>query len=218
MREPNDAEKRISEFLAPYRALSPVERLVALAYGVVFPHTLTRAQMGKVLGRARFKQGRRMIGYETFKAACTAPLEAGILLETGTRGKLIGSGRWAPWLTLQAFEQDRLDRIEKAFRDLHPRHWTLSSADATMNRRIHTVTGRFDRFSRDPDDFAPIDWAWLASPGVAHLLGKLPRRFVDTAFTGCFAELVQRAERPEPILEANAESQADRGAHAAEVA
>ena len=218
VRTPNDPRKRHSEFLGSYQALAPVEQLVAVGYGVVFPHTLTRAQMGRVLGRARFRQGRRLIGHETFKAACTAPLEAGILLDTGKRGEMASTGRWSPWLTLQAFEQGRLDRIEKAFRDLHPRHWTLSYADATMNRRIHTVAGRFDRLSQDPDAIDPIDWAWLTSPGVAELLDKLPRRFVDPAFTGCFDELVRTAEPPEPILEAYAESQADRGAHAAEVA
>lgn len=77
------------------------------------------------------RQGRRMIGLETHKASCTAPLEAGILHEAGSRGTLVGAGRWAPWLTLEAFRQGRLDRIEKAFRDLNPRHWGLGTADAT---------------------------------------------------------------------------------------
>ena len=38
---PNDPSQHLSEFLEPYRALAPVERLVAVAFGVVFPHSLT---------------------------------------------------------------------------------------------------------------------------------------------------------------------------------
>ena len=218
MSNPNDPSKHLSEFLEPYRALAPVERLVAVAYGVVFPHSLTRAQMGRVLGRAGFRQGRRTIGYETYKASCAAPLEADILFETGNRGRLVGSGRWAPWLTSEAFRQGRLDRIEKAFRDLHPRYWGLSSADATMILRNRAAAGRFDGLSRELGDIDPVEWAWLTLPGGADVLGRLPGRFVDAAFTGCFAELVRTASPPEPILEAYAESEADRGALAAEVA
>ncbi|MDE2973470.1 MAG: DEAD/DEAH box helicase [Gemmatimonadota bacterium] len=218
MSNPNDPSKHLSEFLEPYRALAPVERLVAVAYGVVFPHSLTRAQMGRVLGRAKFRQGRRTIGYETYKASCAAPLEADILFETGNRGRLVSSGRWAPWLTSEAFRQGRLDRIEKAFRDLHPRYWGLSSADATMILRNRAVAGRFDGLSRELGDIDPVEWAWLTLPGGADLLGRLPGRFVDAAFTGCFAELVRTADPPEPILEAYAEGEADRGALAADVA
>ncbi len=215
---PNEPSRRLSEFLETCRALAPVERLAAVAFGVVFPHSLTRAQMGRVLGRAGFKQGRRPIGYETYKASCTAPLEAGILLETGSRGRLVCAGWWAPWLTSEAFRQGRMDRIVKAFHDLHGRHWSLGTADAEMTLRIHTVAGRFDQLGRDPEDIEPIEWAWLTSPGVTDLLGKLPRRFVDAAFTGCVAEIGRTAAPPQPILEAYAASEADRGVVAVEVA
>ena len=213
-----DPSDRLSGFLAPYRALGPVERIVALAYGVVFPHTLTRAEMGQVLRRAGFRQGGRVIGEGTFKAACAAPLEAQIVIETRARGRLIGSDRWAPWLTLEASGKGRLDRIRKAYRDLHTRYWEMGGADTAMNLRIHTVTGRFDLLGPEPVDFEPGDWAWLTAPGVTDLLGTLPRRFMDAAVKDCFAELVRTAEPPEPTLEAYAGSQTDRGAHAAEVA
>ncbi len=215
---PTNQSVQFAELLAPYRALGPVERLVTVALGVVFPHPLTRAQLARVLGRARFKRGRRVIGDAAYRAACDAPLEAGIVHDTEGRAGLVGSVDWAPWLTLEAFRQGRLERIERSFRDLSPRRWDAAAADATMTLRNHTVAGRFDLLDRHLGDIEPNEWAWLTSPGVAHLLGKLPEKHIDPAFTGCFAALVRWAVPPEPILGAYAESTADRALHAADVA
>ncbi len=213
-----DSSDELSEFLASYRALGPVERLVAVAFGVVHPHPLTRAQLARVLGRARFSDGRRAIGDGAFRAACDAAVEAGIVLDTEDRGRLVGSGGWSPWLTLEAFRQDRLDRIEKAFRDLHPRRWGMGAADNAMILRNRTVAGRFHLIDRELSDIEPREWAWLNSPGVAHLLGGLPAKHVDDACAGCLAALAHWADPAERVLEAYAASTADRALHAADVA
>ena len=203
------------DFFEPYRSLKPVERLVAMTFGVVFPHTLTPSQVAHVLGRAKFKHGRRAIGLKNHRAACEAVVAAGIANESRVRGKLIAAGQWAPWLTLEAYRQRRLVRIEKAFRHHYPVSWTADAQDRAMALRNHTVARRFARIDRELDDIDADEWRWLTCPGVEGVLSRLPERYTDAAFTGCFAEVVRTAERPGPILKAYAASRADRAVHAA---
>ena len=208
----------MSDFIDPYRALGPVEQLVATAYGVVYPHTQTRAQMGRVLGRAKFRHGRQPISYQAFKKACDAPVEAGIMRESGNRGGLVASGEWAPWLTLEAHRRGRLDRIVPAFRDLTPGYWRFDSANRPMRLRCHAVSGRFDLIERELGDIDVDEWCWLTRPGVAQVLAGLPEEYADAAFTGCLADVAWTAEPPEAVLAAHADSRADRAVHAAGVA
>lgn len=216
--EGNQRSGPMSDFLEPYRSLTPVERLVAIALGVVHPHPLTRAQVAKVLGKAKFKHGRRAIGYQNFKKSCKAPIEAGIIRDTRVHGKLVASAEWAPWLTSEAFRQRRLDRIDRAFRAFFPSRWSVSDADRAMAMRHHLVAGRLDLIDRELGDIDTEEWCWLVRPGVADLLAKLPEKHVDAAFASCLAEVVRTAERHEPVLEAYAASRAGRATHAAAVA
>ena len=210
----------MEDFFAPYHALTPPGRLVAMACGVVYPHSLTPAQLAKVLTRARFRHGRDPILHKQYKASCDDLIAAGIIHDAGYRGKLIATGYWAPWLTVQAFRDERLESIERAYRDEFPPRWGGRDygADAAMRLRCHTVAGRFDRIDRELGDIEQDEWCWLARPGVAHLLNKLPERYADQAFDACFAEVVRTAAAPETILEAYGKSRADRARHAAAVA
>ena len=205
----------MSDFFDPYRSLRPVERLVAIAYGVVFPHTLAPSQMARVLGRAKFKHGHRVIDHRSYGNACQAVVAAGIAHESRRPGQLVAWGRWVPWLTLEAHRQRRLVRIEKAFRYHFPERWGADAEDRVMALRNNTVSRRFARIDRDPDDIEADEWRWLTSPGVEGVLSRLPERYADAAFTGCFAEVVRTAEPPEPILKAYADGHADRAVHAA---
>ena len=210
----------MEDFFAPYHSLTPVARLVAMACGVVYPHALTRTQLGKVLRRTKFRHGGRTIVHNRVHKASFEPgIAAGVICETGRRGKLIASGDWAPWLTAQAFRERRLEGIESAFRREFPPYWArMDYADNEMRLRCHTVAGRFDRIGRELGDIDGDEWRWLARPGVANLLPRLPEKYAEQAFSACFAEAVLTAAPPEPILEAYGESRADRSRHAAEVA
>ena len=210
----------MSDFFAPYHALSPPGRLVAQACGVIHPHSLTPLQLAKVLKRRRFSHRGRPIHYQRYKTSCKDVIDAGIAYDTGYRGKLAATPRWAPWLTVQAFRERRLESIEQAYRDEFPPHWGGRDydADAEMRLRCDTVAGRFDRIDARPGAMDRDEWRWLARPGVAHLLAKMPERHVDHAFAACFSEIVRTAEPPEPILEALERSDADRAVQAAEVA
>ena len=210
----------MEDFFAPYHALTPPGRLVAMACGVVYPHSLTPAQLAKVLTRARFRHGRDPMLHKQYKASCDDLIAAGIIHDAGYRGKLIATGYWAPWLTVQAFRDERLESIERAYRDEFPPHWGGRDygADAAMRLRCHTVAGRFDRIDRELGDIEQDEWSWLARPGVAHLLTELPERYADQAIAGCFTEVVRTAAPVEPILEAYGKSRADRARHAAAVA
>ncbi len=208
----------MTDFFDPYRSLGYVEQLVASAYGVVFPHTLTRAQMARVLGRAKFKRASRPISYQVLKNCCTAPVEAGIVREADGRGHLAASGEWAPWLTLEAHRRRRLARIDRAFREISPRSWRFDRAARTMTLRCHTVAGRFDLIGGELGNIDADEWSWLTRPGVEEILAGLPEEYAEAAFTGCFAEVAWKAEPPETVLAAYADSRADRAVHAAEVA
>ena len=87
----------MADFFAPYHALTPPARLVAVACGVVYPHSLTSAQLARVLMRPRFRHERRQILHRQYKASCKDVIAAGIIHDTGYRGKLIATGYWAPW-------------------------------------------------------------------------------------------------------------------------
>ncbi len=205
----------MSDFFDPYLTLAPVERLVAMAFGVVYPHTLTRTQLARVLGRAKFRHGRRAIGILNYKNSCQAPVAAGIVHDAPARGKLIASGEWAPWLTAEAVREHRLAKIESAFRTSFPRYWSDDHADRAMDLRCLTAAARLDRGDQELGDVHADEWRWLVRPGVANLLATLPEKHTDAAFAGCLAEVVAAAERPVPILEAYAGSRADRAVHAA---
>ena len=106
----------MSDFFAPYHALTPPARAVAATFGVVYPHSMTRAQLARMLTQTGFRHEHRIIPHHRYKAACQDVISAGIADDTRYRGKLIASQDWAPWLTLQAFRDQRLERIETAFR------------------------------------------------------------------------------------------------------
>ena len=210
----------MSDFFAPYHALTQPGRLVAMVCGVIHPHSLTPNQLAKVLGRARFGHRNRPIHHQQYKLSCEDVKAAGIVFDTGYRGKLRAADDWAPWLTLEAFRDDRLESIERAYRDEFPPHWGGRDyeADASMRLRSQIVAGRLGPIDSEVRKISEDEWRWLARPGVAQLLTTVPRRHADQAFTACFNEVVERALVPGPILEAYAESSADRARHAAEVA
>ena len=208
------------DFFAPYDALSPPGRVAAQAFGVIHPHSLTPLQMAKVLGRTRFSHGNRPIHYQRYRVSCKEVLDSGIVYDTGNRGRLAATPRWAPWLTVRAFRDRRLGSIERAYDDEFPPHWSSRDhgADSEMRLRCNTVAGRFDRIEREPGRIDQDDWRWLARPGVAHLLAKMPEKHIDRAFAACLSEIIRTAKPPEPPLKAYGRSNADRAVHSAEIA
>ena len=209
----------MADFFAPYRSLDPVARLVATAFGIVYPHTLMCTQLAKVLRRARLRHQGRLITNTQCKAACGAGIAAGAIRETAYSNRLIASGEWAPWLTAQAFEQGTLGGIVNAFRSEFPPYLARTShGEREMMLRCHTVAGRFERIRRDLGRINANQWRWLARPGVASLLTRLPPEYVEPAFSACLDEVVLTAAPPEPILEAYGNGRVDRSAHAAAVA
>ena len=210
----------MSDFFAPYRRLKLPARLVAMACGVTYPHALTPTQLANLLAQAGFRdRDRRRIHYRRYRSSIDALVEAGIVYETTDRKKLIASEDWAPWLTLQAFRDRKLAPIERAHREEFPPYWNrMEYAESVMKLRCHTVAGRFDRIDRELGDIEEDEWRWLARPGVAHLLAKLPEKYADDAFSGCLNEVVQTAEPPEAIFEVYGKCGAARARYAAGIA
>ena len=209
----------MADFFAPYHVLERPARLAALAFGIAYPNGMTRAQVARMLTRAGIRLESRAIPASRYQAACGAAVAADIVCDDGPRGALRARADWAPWLTLRAWERDRLDPILKAYQLDFPSYvYQLSDADAAMLLRCHTVAGRFDRIDTAVRLVQPGDWNWLTRPGVSHLLATLPAKYVDAAFAACFNETVRRAAPPEPILEAVRDSSAEPARHAAAVA
>ena len=209
----------MSGFTAPYLALARPARLAALAFGVTYPNCMTRAQLARVLARTALRQGGSAIPASRYKAACGAAANAGIVCDGDRNGTLRARADWAPWLTLRAWNRDRLDLILDAYHVDFPTYaYHLTDADRAMLLRCHAVAGRFDRIDAAERYVQPDDWRWLTRPGVSHLLAALPAKHVDPAFDACFRETVRRATPPEPLLNALRDSSADAARHAAAVA
>ncbi len=206
-------------FSAPYGPLTPAARAVAQAFGVVYPHVMTNAQVARMLAQTRFRHRRKVIPFSRYKTSFRDAVEAGIVQDTEYRGQFIAAADWAPWLTLQAERDGRLARIERAFDDHVHRDWySMEPGERVMRLRCDTVAGRFSRIQAELGKIDPDEWRWLVKPGAAVLLKKLPARYVDDAFAACIMELVRTAEAPEPILDALDRSSADRARHAADIA
>jgi len=210
----------MSDFFAPYRRLKPPARIVAMACGVIHPHALTPTQLANMLAQAGFRdRDRRRIHYRRYLSSTEALADAGIVYKTTDRKRLIASEMWAPWLTLQAFRDRKLESIERVHREEFPPYWNrMEYSESAMKLRCHTVAGRFDRIHRELGDIDEDEWRWLARPGVAHLLAKLPEQYADDAFSTCLNEVVGTAEPPDELLEVYAKSGGRQARYAAGIA
>lgn len=101
-------------FFASYHALSSPGRVVSQACGVIHPHALTPPQLAKVPGRTKFGHGHRPIHHQRYSVSCKEVLDAGIVHDTGNRGRRAATPDWAPVLTARAFRRGRRASIERA--------------------------------------------------------------------------------------------------------
>ena len=209
----------MTDFSAPFRALKPAARIVAMAYGTIYPCRRTPLQMSQFLKQAGFKLDGRPVPQYRCKASCDEVVDAGIVHKTTDRGKLVADPLWAAWLTLEAHRQHRLSTIERAFRTERQNRWHVEShLFRTMELRCHVVAGRFERLEQEFDEIDPEEWWWLATPGAGGLLAKLPARYLNDAIDGSVACLTQTAADPEPLLAAWHDRMADAPAGASDVA
>ena len=210
----------MTDFFAPYRALNPVARLVAMAYGVAHPNSRTAVQMSQLLKRTGFKSGRRVVPVSACKAACAEVLEAGIIHKARSHGRLVADPDWAPWLKIEAFRRRKLGRIERMIHSDRENRWHDEvGLYETMDLQCHVVAGRFRQLEQEfGDDVEPDDWGWLASQGAGTLLAKLPKRYLGDAVKGCVASLTDKAADPELALSALDGRLADAPEAAADVA
>ena len=225
----------ISDRTAPYRALTPIGRIVAMGFGVVHPFSLTPEEMAKRLVLTRFDDEDNPLRHPStrrrgFRASCGKVAEAGIVT-SGQHGKLSASADWAPWLTLEAHRRAKLEGFERVFRDFlspefQPGYSYLSRRELKSRQRLHdevmlrwrTVAERFGELECDGGKTGGGWWTWLVRPGVGHLLAKLPRGCADAALAECAPEVVRRAAAADPVLEAYRAGSADRVRHADAVA
>ncbi len=215
-----DGSQQVSRFAATFRALSPVEQVVALAYGVVYPNSFTRHKMASSLRNCRFEFVKQRVTLPTYRTAADAPLAAGILLNAGTRrgAQLVAYDDWAPWLTVEAFRQGMLSKIQSAFAYDFNEKWRFDEKNAVMILRNRVVAGQWDQIQNEEILMKSGRLTWLAHPVAAHLLSTLPDTYVDAAYSDCFPELLRRIDSPDSVLNAYASSRAIRVIHAANVA
>ena len=217
---PADKPPRDAKFEAAYQSLEPAEQILALAFGVAFPHSLTQYNMRSALRRVRFRHNGRVIIQASFDDSWDAAWKAGMFHETGDDGEYVACEDWVPWLTLEAHRQGSLYKLENSFRYYFPAsdYYSISAKDAEMILRNSTVRGQFDRIRRKADKAPPGAWRWLAHPAMTHLLEKVPKAYIDGAFSDCFRQLGRKAEAPEPVMAAYAASPPNRAMHAGDLA
>ncbi|MDE2983330.1 MAG: DEAD/DEAH box helicase [Gemmatimonadota bacterium] len=209
-----------ADLFAPFRALKPAARIVAMAYGTIYPCRRTPLQMSQFLKQAGFKLDGRPVPQYRYKVSCDEVVAAGIVHKTTDRGKLVADPMWAARLTIEAFRQHKLPIIERAFRTERQDRWHAEAhLFAAMEKRCHVVAGRIQRLDQDFDEIDPEEWWWLGTPGAGGLLAKLPARYLNDALHGCVDYLTQTtAADPEPLLAAWHERMADAPGGADDVA
>ena len=204
---------------ATFQSLPPTARLVALGYGVVHPYDLTPTQMAQLLFHARFTRRGEPVPSYGYKVACDDVLDADIIYRTTRQGRLVAAPEWAPWLTIEAFRQGKLERIEAALSAQTSPYRRFEDLEAyAMRLRCDTVAGRFDRVERRAGDVEPFEWDWLSEPGAGDLLAELPGVFLGDALSVCFDHVIQTAAPPEPFVEVWRARAAESPGSAADVA
>ncbi len=203
----------------PYEALSPAGRLVAQAYGVVSPHDLGRRNMATLLYHARFAVRGRTFTQTEFMAATREVLEAGIVYRPGSNTGLSAEPAWAPRLTIAAFEEGNLERIERQFTPAPAgRFPRVTDADDIMRLRCHAVAGRFDQLARDLEEPEYRDWSWLSYPGAEQLLWRLPPQYVEEALADLLDLAIDAGVSSDLAVNAWRECSRDPARHAADIA
>ncbi len=202
-----------------YLSLPQAARRAALMLGVGYPAWIFPGALATALRKCGFRDEHgRFIPKYRYSEAGPALIEAGIAYQKERSG-LMAYERWAPWLTLQAFRERRLEQIEGAFVNSLPGHTRYTMEfDAEGIIRRHVVAGRFDDLRHAVDKAESDEWRWLARPGVTHLLATLPERYLDDALEACISEVVDTAADPAPILATLHETGADQGRHSASAA
>ena len=209
-----------ASFSDTYETLSPVAKLVALVYGVVYPSSATTARVAAMLASAGFDSGGRRVRNTHAKAAGEELLKAKLLYHTQAKRELRAMSSWAPWLTLEAFRNRSLNRIMDAFDHEQPSYWRYYNdpARTAMQLRCFAVARRFKDIDKNFPDIRADDWRFLAEPGVAELLPTLPSKYLVSAFAGCLSQVIETLAPPDPIIDACYKLTSDLSPHLAEIA
>ena len=161
----------------------------------------------------------RTFTQKQFIEAIREAQEAGLLYRPGEQTGLAANPAWAPRLTIAAFEDGNLTRIEDRFGPvLLRRSARVHDADEIMRLRCHAVAGRFDAITHDLPDRELRSWAWLAGPGAGRVLWQLPPKYVDEALADWLGVVIEAALPPDLALRAWRECSHDPARHAADVA
>ena len=203
-----------------YEALSPVAQLVAQVYGVVYPHEFTTARVAAMLAFAGIDLGRRHIPNTRTKTAGDELLKAGLVYSPGQQKEIKAMSAWAPRLTLEAFRHHRLDKMIAAFERERPysRYYYNDPDQDAMRLRCHTVAGRFKEIDKQRIGISVDEWRFLAEPGAAELLPKLPEKYLTPALTACLAHVIETAAPSVPIIAACRALAPDISLHLADLA
>ncbi|WP_423924482.1 SNF2-related protein [Candidatus Palauibacter sp.] len=225
--DPSGETQRFLGFASPeadrlpdaYERLSPPGRLVAQAYGVVSPYDLGRGRVASILYRTRVAVRGRTFTQTEFMAAVKEVHEAGIVYRPGSNTGLSADPAWAPRLTIAAFEDGNLARIEEQFaRESAGRSPRVPDAPDIMRLRCHVVAGRFDAIAHDLEEPEYRDWGWLAHPDAGQLMWRLPPPYVDEALAGWLDSAIETAAPADLAVKAWRECSRDPAQHAADIA
>ena len=215
----NFPKVEVPDLRAQHDVLSTVERLTALAAGVVAPVPYEARELARILRKADVRFEKRHLTVANVEHACGALLRRGVLFGLGGLDQVVAAPAWTPWLTLEARRTDLLERLWAAFEaERTPYYWHFGEQHAQREAarlRYATVTGRFDLV---PATITPKSWSFLAQPDALGLLDSLPERYRETALRGCLNEAVNLAANPDPVIDACREHARDLEPLAADIA
>ncbi len=203
---------------APYGALSPAARLVALAYGVTAPCVLGVPRVHRTLSRAGLLLRGLRLDVATIRRCREELVEAGFV-ERSLDGRVRTAPAWSLILTRIAHEQGCMVPLLRAF--LAQRRGYEPLVDQ-MRLRCDVVRGDPRRLlelearvEARPDE---LNWEFLAAPLADDLVRKLPDGCRREALAACLNHVIDTCAPPSPTVRLCRELSPAPEVHAADIA
>jgi superfamily II DNA or RNA helicase len=203
-----------------YKSLSHVAQLVALVYGVSHPLYVDKRQIMEALASAKLRHQGQRIHSRQVKAAVEELEIAGFIRKEPHNNNFRLDPSWAPWLTMEAYRLRTLGKLRGALAgDFTLRYGYYRNQELkAMDLRCLTVLGQFAEIDKNYPDISADDWRFLAEPGAASLLPRVPAQQLTSALSGSLAQAIETLAEAEPIIKACYQLAPDIAPHLCDIA
>ena len=203
-----------------YKSLPPIAQLVALVYGVSYPIYVNKTQIREALASAKLSHQGQRIHSEQVDAAVKELEMAGFIYREQHNNHIRLDPSWAPWLTMEAYRLRTLGKLRSALAGDYTLSYGYyrSQEMKAMDLRCLTVLGQFAEIDNNYPGINADDWRFLAEPGAASLLSRVPAQHITSALNGSLAQATETLAEAEPIIKACYQLATDIAPHLCDIA